>query len=119
MMGMAFGYTVHGTPIANIDGGNNEEIIITDEQHPLYGREFKISADQTNLSRTKSIRITYKDNIQILIPISSTNLNDDPKQSFAKLTLGSVKDIILLLQEVKACISKSKKSGRKSPSKCK
>lgn len=117
MTATAFGYTDHGTYIVNIDGRHYTEIEITDEQHPLYGRKFKVSTDQSNISRPKSIRVIYKEKIQTLIPISSTNLNNNPKPPFSKLTPGSVKDTILLLQEVEACIAKNKKSGRKSQAK--
>jgi hypothetical protein len=111
---MVFGYTDNDAPIINIDGRNFSEIEVTDEKHPLYGHKFKISANQRSL-RGQSIRVQYKENVQIFIPSSSTNLHNSPELNHStKLTLGAVKDIILLFQEVTACQSKNKKFGNKS-----
>ena len=110
---MDFGYTSHNTATINIDGRNITEIEVVDEQHPLYGRIFKISLDQTNVQKTKLIRVEYKKNIQLLIPIASTNIRSFPKPFLTKLTIEAVKDIILLFREVKICPLKKKVFGKK------
>lgn len=117
MMGVGFGFTNQNTPIVNIDGRNTNEIEVIDEQHPLYGRKFKVSTDQTyiyNFNNIKSIRVKYKENIQILIPVSSTNMDNFPKPTVTKLTFCAVKDIVLLSQEVKLCPLKKKIFGQPS-----
>lgn len=110
---MVFGYTSHNTTVVNIDGRNINEIEVVDEQHPLHGRIFKISFDQSNIQKTKLIRVEYKKNIQLLIPIASTNIRDFPRPFLTKLTIQSIRDIILLFKEVKLCPLKKKTFGKK------
>ena len=107
-MAKVFGCAGHNTGIINIDGRNIDEIKVVDEQHPLYGRTFKISFDQADIKKTKLIRVEYKKHIQLLIPITSTNIRNLPKPFLTKLTIGSIKDIILLFKEIKLCPLKKK-----------
>lgn len=111
---MGFGSIDHDTVNVNIGGRSLKEVEIVDETHPLYGRKFEVSPEQPT---KKSIRVKYNKNIQLLIPIASTNLHQSPKLNTTKLTYRSIEDIILLFKEINLCQLKSKRSGKKSRSK--
>jgi hypothetical protein len=92
------------------------EIVVTDPQHPLWGRRFSIvPIDSHTRIGSKCVYISYQDMV-LRLPIAATNLVPARPTLSSKLTLEAIEDLISLAEQWEVpCPSNPTPSGDSYP----
>jgi hypothetical protein len=99
------------TPVKNPTPTAEQEVLVRDPCHPLYGRRFRVAARprQGMGSGARYILVFYRPDVQLRLPLAAIDLPKTGQAPRTKLTGSTIAEIVSIFQALR---SESEGNGR-------